>query len=137
MLYVHHPSSQRPDPRALSPEHPDSPARIMTIDAAIAQSDLPPLMRICAPQASDDELGDCRLRASSFGQLACHVRDLAAEVGAPVGAILEGGYHPSALGDSVVATIAALDGNGQADWIAPDPLVTPRVASHFGHFWSL
>jgi acetoin utilization deacetylase AcuC-like enzyme len=84
-----------------------------------------------------DPLGSCRLEAESFGQMTCHVRDLARQVGAPIGAVLEGGYSPAALARSVVATIAALDGAGQAESIAPDPLVTSRVAAHVGHYWTL
>ena len=84
-----------------------------------------------------DPLGQCRLDAESFGQMTCHVRDLARDIGAPVGAVLEGGYDPVALGDSVVATITALGGRGEAQSAAPDPMVTPRAASHLGHRWEL
>jgi acetoin utilization deacetylase AcuC-like enzyme len=62
---------------------------------------------------------------------------MAATVDAPVGAVLEGGYHPAALSESVVATIAALAGEGTAESIAPDRLVTSRVAAHVGHHWTL
>lgn len=85
----------------------------------------------------DDPLGDCRLDASSFSQLACHVRDMAAQLSAPLGVVLEGGYDPPSLGQSVLATVAALGGGGTAESIAPDPLVTSRAAAHVGHFWSL
>ncbi len=81
----------------------------------------------------DDPLGGCRLDAASFAQMACHVREL----GAPVGAVLEGGYDPPALAESVLATIAALDGAGEAESIAPDPFVTSRLAAHVGHYWTL
>ncbi|MBV9198101.1 MAG: histone deacetylase [Solirubrobacterales bacterium] len=84
-----------------------------------------------------DPVGGCRLEAESYGQMTCHVRDMAAEVGAPVGAVLEGGYDPDALAVSVLATISALCGEGTAESIAPDPLVTSRVAAHVGHFWTL
>lgn len=84
-----------------------------------------------------DPLGDCLLDASSFAQMACQVRDMAASLDAPVGAVLEGGYDPAALSDSVVATIAALAGEGTAEAVAPDPLVTSRVAAHVGHHWTL
>ncbi len=84
-----------------------------------------------------DPLGDCLLETESFAQMACQVRDLARTAGAPVGAVLEGGYDPAALADSVLATIRALDGEGEAESIAPDPLVTSRVAAHVGHFWTL
>jgi Histone deacetylase domain len=85
----------------------------------------------------DDPLADCLLEAGSYAQMTCHVRDAAASVGAPVGAVLEGGYHPGALAESVLATVAALDGRGRAESIAPDLLVTSRAAAHVGHFWTL
>jgi acetoin utilization deacetylase AcuC-like enzyme len=84
-----------------------------------------------------DPLGDCVLETESFAKMACHVRDLARSAGAPVGAVLEGGYDPDALADSVLVTLRALSGEGEADSIAPDPLVTSRVAAHVGHFWTL
>ncbi len=84
-----------------------------------------------------DPLGECRLRSSSFGQMACHVRDLAGRLGVPVGAVLEGGYDLAALAESAVATIAALGGVGEVESAAPDALVTPRVASHLAHRWTL
>jgi len=86
---------------------------------------------------SADPLGGCLLEAESFAQMACHVRDAAAAVKAPVGAVLEGGYDPPALAESVTATIAALGGEGEAESIAPDPLITGRAAAHVGHYWSL
>lgn len=58
----------------------------------------------------DDPLAECRLEASSFGRMAALVREAAAGWGAPVGAVLEGGYDLAALADSVVATMAALGG---------------------------
>jgi acetoin utilization deacetylase AcuC-like enzyme len=85
----------------------------------------------------DDPLGGCCLETGSFAQMACHVRELAAQVGAPIGAVLEGGYHLPALAESVRATIAALEGTGSAESIGPDPLVTSRAAAHVGHFWTL
>ena len=85
----------------------------------------------------DDPLGHCLLEASSFAQMACHVRDMAATLDAPVGAVLEGGYEPGALTECVMATIAALAGVGRAESIAPDPFVTSRVAAHVGHYWTL
>ncbi len=84
-----------------------------------------------------DPLGGCLLDAASFAQMACQVREMAAEVNAPVGAVLEGGYNERALADSVLATIAALNGEGEAESIAPDPIVTSRVAAGVGHYWAL
>ena len=84
-----------------------------------------------------DPIGSCRLEVGDFAQLACHIRDLAAAVGAPVGAVLEGGYNPPALAACVIATMRALAGEGTARQIAPDPIYTPRAASHVGHHWDL
>jgi acetoin utilization deacetylase AcuC-like enzyme len=56
----------------------------------------------------DDPLAGCLLDASSFGRMAAAVRDAAGEWGAPVGAVLEGGYDLGALAESVVATMSAL-----------------------------
>jgi acetoin utilization deacetylase AcuC-like enzyme len=86
---------------------------------------------------ADDPLGGCRLDEESFAQMACHMRDLGASLGAPVGAVLEGGYDPDSLARSVLATVSSLAGNGSAEWIAPDPIITSRVASRVAEFWSL
>ena len=51
--------------------------------------------------------------------------------------VLEGGYDLEALADSVLATIGAPTGQTRAESIAPDPLITSRVAAHAGHFWAL
>ncbi|HEX6153869.1 MAG TPA: histone deacetylase [Solirubrobacterales bacterium] len=58
----------------------------------------------------DDPLAECRLEAASFGRMASLVRAAADGWGAPVGAVLEGGYALEALAGSVVATMAALAG---------------------------
>jgi acetoin utilization deacetylase AcuC-like enzyme len=84
-----------------------------------------------------DPLGGCILKVSSFVQMARHVRDMARYLDAPVGAVLEGGYNLRVLAECVPATIAALDGDECAESIAPDPLVTSRVAAHVGHYWTL
>jgi acetoin utilization deacetylase AcuC-like enzyme len=85
----------------------------------------------------DDPLAGCVLETASFGRMACHVRDLAAGLGAPLGAVLEGGYEPAALAASVAATLAALAGEGEAVSAAPDPIVTSRAAAQVSRFWSL
>jgi Deacetylases, including yeast histone deacetylase and acetoin utilization protein len=58
----------------------------------------------------DDPLADCRLEAGSFAKMAHRVRDM----GAPVGAALEGGYDTTALAESVRETLLALGGTGNA-----------------------
>jgi len=62
----------------------------------------------------DDPLANCRLEAESFARMARLVREFGAAHGAPVGAVLEGGYEPEALATSVEATLRALAGEGEA-----------------------
>jgi acetoin utilization deacetylase AcuC-like enzyme len=65
------------------------------------------------------------------------VRDFALEAGAPLGAVLEGGYDLDALAASVAATLAALGGEGEAVSAAPDPLLTSRAAAQIARYWEL
>lgn len=105
----------------------------------IADSFEPDLVLISAgfDAHRDDPLADCRLEMSSFARMACHVRDAAERLGAPLGAVLEGGYEPFALAESVGATLAALGGEGEAVSAAPDPMLTSRAASYVAHHWEL
>ncbi len=84
-----------------------------------------------------DPLANCRLEAGSFAQMACQVRDLALELGAPLGAVLEGGYDVDALAECVVATLGALGGEGEAVSAAPDPLLTSSAAAQISRYWEL
>lgn len=85
----------------------------------------------------DDPLAGARLRASSFAEMARHVRDLAAKLDIPLGAVLEGGYEPAALAASVKETLAALCGDEPATSAAPEAFLTSRIATHVGHYWPL
>jgi acetoin utilization deacetylase AcuC-like enzyme len=84
----------------------------------------------------DDPVGGCRLETSSYAELARHVRRLADELGAPVGAVLEGGYDLDALAASVAATMEALADGGAPRSVAPDPL-TEAAAEKVGRYWEL
>jgi acetoin utilization deacetylase AcuC-like enzyme len=84
-----------------------------------------------------DPLATCRLEAESFAGMACHVRELAAQLNAPLGLVLEGGYEPLALADSVVATMAALGGEGKAVSAAPEAMLTSRAAAGVARYWTL
>ena len=61
-----------------------------------------------------DPLGGCLLETESFARMTDRVRDLAADLDVPVGAVLEGGYEPAALAESVAATMEALAGQAKA-----------------------
>ena len=84
-----------------------------------------------------DPLGGCRLGTDDFAQLTCHVRDLARQAGAPIGAVLEGGYNIDILPSCVIAAMRALAGEGESTQAAPEALYTSRAAAQIGHFWEL
>ena len=84
-----------------------------------------------------DPLAGCRLESSSFAEMARHVRDLARALDAPLGLVLEGGYEPQALADSVLATLAALTDAQPASSAAPEPLLTSRAAAQLARYWEL
>jgi acetoin utilization deacetylase AcuC-like enzyme len=89
-----------------------------------------PLSRAFEPQLAlisagydahaEDPLADCRVTEAGFAAMARSMRSLCDELGAPVGAVLEGGYALEALGRSVVATLEALAGG--ADGGSPSAL---------------
>ena len=51
--------------------------------------------------------------------------------------MLEGGYHPPSLAESLLATLRALAGDELAESIAPDRIYTRQAASYVGHHWDL
>jgi len=85
----------------------------------------------------EDPLAGVCLETSSFGEMARHVRDMAESVGAPLGAVLEGGYEPDVLGDCVVETLGALAGSESPSSAAPEALLTSRAAAQIGRYWPL
>jgi acetoin utilization deacetylase AcuC-like enzyme len=84
-----------------------------------------------------DPLADCSLEATSFAQMTCQLRELAASMGVPLGAVLEGGYDVPSLVESALATMRALGGEGEAVSAAAEQILTPRAAIQVAPFWSL
>jgi acetoin utilization deacetylase AcuC-like enzyme len=84
-----------------------------------------------------DPLAGCRLESGSFARMTRHVRELAHQRNAPLGVVLEGGYEPLALADSVRETLAALGDEQPAEPAAREPLLTPRAAARVGQYWTL
>jgi acetoin utilization deacetylase AcuC-like enzyme len=84
----------------------------------------------------DDPLADCRLDVGAFAQMALHVRALADGLGAPVGAVLEGGYDLSALALSSAATLEALAAGGVPRSSERHPLAD-RAADRLATYWPL
>jgi acetoin utilization deacetylase AcuC-like enzyme len=68
----------------------------------------------------DDPLAGVSLTEAGFAAMAGTLRRLAAELGVPLGGVLEGGYDLRALAASTVATLGVLT--------APDPPVAESVA---------
>ncbi len=60
-----------------------------------------------------DPLADCRLRTESFSQMALRARDLARSAGAPLGAVMEGGYNRRVLAECICEMLPALAGEGE------------------------
>ena len=85
----------------------------------------------------DDPLGGLALETSSYGAMSSRMRVLGEELGAPVGAVLEGGYDLRALAESVAETMAALAGNADPPpEVASHPLAEP-AADVLGRYWEL
>jgi acetoin utilization deacetylase AcuC-like enzyme len=70
----------------------------------------------------DDPLASCRMTEAGYAAMTGTVRRLGAELEAPVGVVLEGGYDLAALAGSVAATLEVLG--------APDPPPEPETELH-------
>jgi acetoin utilization deacetylase AcuC-like enzyme len=84
-----------------------------------------------------DPLAGCRLDSGSFAEMGRQLRGFAAQLDVPLGVVLEGGYEPVALAQSVCETLTALAGEAPARSVAPDALLTSRAAAQIAHYWPL
>jgi acetoin utilization deacetylase AcuC-like enzyme len=82
----------------------------------------------------EDPLAGLALASEDFGQMTVAVRELANRLGVPVGAVLEGGYAPAALAESVEATMRALGGEGEPI-DAPETAVGEEAAARVAAHW--
>jgi acetoin utilization deacetylase AcuC-like enzyme len=86
--------------------------------ASLTQHLVVPLARAFDPQLvllsagfdahRDDPLATCQVTESGFGAMAASMRQACAELGVPLGAVLEGGYALGPLARSVASTLEAL-----------------------------
>jgi len=83
-----------------------------------------------SPQGAERAPGSRSPRKS--GVFSCAER-----VGAPVGAVLGGGYEPAALSECLLAMMRALGGEGETESIAPDPIYTRPAAIGIGRYWEM
>jgi acetoin utilization deacetylase AcuC-like enzyme len=84
-----------------------------------------------------DPLAGCRLQTSSFAEMARHMRDLGRRLEIPLGVVLEGGYEPQALAESVLETLAGLAGDEPARAAVPEAPLTSRATAQIGRYWPL
>jgi acetoin utilization deacetylase AcuC-like enzyme len=84
----------------------------------------------------DDPLAQCTLATESFAKMAAQVKSAARALGAPFGAVLEGGYDLGALAASVAATLEVLgaDDDPQPEEVSRDQL-TADAAAVVGNYW--
>jgi len=104
----------------------------------VARSFAPDLVLVSAgfDAHREDPLAGCRLEAVSFAHMARHVHALSSDLGAPAGAVLEGGYATGALAASAMAMMEALAGGGQPRRVEPRALVA-ALAESVGRHWTL
>jgi acetoin utilization deacetylase AcuC-like enzyme len=103
-----------PVPPGAGPE--DFLALVQHVVVPVAREFRPGLLAISAGYDAHraDPLASCLLDEDAFADMSATMRDLGAELEAPILVCLEGGYDPPALAASAVATIEALDGDRPA-----------------------
>ncbi|HEX4484612.1 MAG TPA: histone deacetylase [Solirubrobacteraceae bacterium] len=84
-----------------------------------------------------DPLAGCMLETSSFGELARHLRDLALACKAPLGLVLEGGYEPVSLAQSVRETMRALGDEHAPRSVTAELPETRAAIAQLQRFWPL
>jgi acetoin utilization deacetylase AcuC-like enzyme len=84
-----------------------------------------------------DPLAGCSLENGSFAEMARHVRRLATERDLPLGAVLEGGYEPQALAESLLETLAALGSGESPRAHPPETRESSIAAAQLGRYWPL
>jgi acetoin utilization deacetylase AcuC-like enzyme len=88
----------------------------------------------------EDPLADCVVTEDGFAAMTRSLRDVCAELGVPLGAVLEGGYALGALARSVAATLEVLGGNDTQPGDAEAPELTEardsrRALERLEEFW--
>ena len=102
----------------------------------VARSYRPDLVLVSAgfDAHANDPLAECMLTDDSYRALASSVKGLAAELGAPLAFLLEGGYDLDSLASSVVAVMETVRGNGAQPDVPLVP-VAARARAHYSRFW--
>jgi acetoin utilization deacetylase AcuC-like enzyme len=82
----------------------------------------------------DDPLATCRVTESGFAAMAASMRQACAELGVPLGAVLEGGYALDPLARSVAATLEALTSSQEPESVELEELAA-RARRLQAEFW--
>jgi acetoin utilization deacetylase AcuC-like enzyme len=106
---------------------------VRNVTVPLARAYEPELILISAgfDAHAEDPLADGTVTEAGFAVMSAAVRDAGAELGVPVGAVLEGGYALRALGRSVAVTMAELAapaGSGATQVADPGPAPETRRA---------
>ncbi len=111
-------------------------ALVQHVVVPIAREWRPELLCISAGYDAhrEDPLANCELDDAAYADMAATMRDLAAELAAPLLVCLEGGYALGALARSVVATLEALSTERPAREAPADPAAVHR--GRLSRFWS-
>jgi acetoin utilization deacetylase AcuC-like enzyme len=110
---------------------------IAHVAVPVARRFKPQLMLISAgyDAHAEDPLADCQVTDEGYAAMTRLLRDVAAELGVPLGLVLEGGYALGALARGVAITMSALVDGAQA---GPVPEVDPlaeQAAIRFAPWW--
>src|SRR5207245_2883410 len=75
-----------------------------------------------------DPLAECEVTDAGYAAMAASVARVAAELGVPVGVVLEGGYDLGAVARGVRITLEAFGGAGAAPDVPLHPLAAAALA---------
>jgi acetoin utilization deacetylase AcuC-like enzyme len=111
-------------------------ALVQHVVAPIAREWRPGLLCISAGYDAhrDDPLANCEVDDAGFRDMAATMRELAGELGVPLLICLEGGYSLAALARSVVATLEAVSGEGNAREAPIEPAAPYQ--ERLARFWT-
>ncbi|HWI06999.1 MAG TPA: histone deacetylase [Solirubrobacteraceae bacterium] len=84
---------------------------------------------------AEDPLASCVVTDAGYVGMAAHMRDCAAQLGVPLGIVLEGGYDLKALSRCVVATLETVAGDAPPPVVAIDQLALSALERLAGSYW--
>ncbi len=104
-------------------------ALVQHVVAPITRTYAPDLIVISAGYDAHraDPLASCEVETEAYAEMTASMREVAVEIGAPLLVLLEGGYEPRALADSVLATVLALE-DGAPPRQAPSGAAEPHLS---------